>query len=129
MLSNATRSADERHDDQDDHHDADGRGGPADRPLAPPELGLGAVARVVALGRGADPVVVVLEARHEPSLLRPEALGSAQAAPYSASTGRECYARQAQHVSPGASKQSGGARPQLRAGSLPARSVSGGRFA
>src|SRR4029077_8637021 len=60
----AGRSA-EQHDDQDhDHHhdDADERG--HDRLLAPPELGLGAVAGVAALGRRPDPVVIVVVRAH-----------------------------------------------------------------
>ena len=40
----------------------------ADRSLAPPELGLGAVAGVTSLGRGTDPVVVVVVGAHSISL-------------------------------------------------------------
>ena len=57
-----------RDEDHHDHHDQQAGRGHADRALAPPELGLGPVAGVVALGRGADPIIVVIPRAHTSSL-------------------------------------------------------------
>ena len=59
-----------QHGDED-HHDHDQQqagGGDADRALAPPELGLGAIAGVATLGRGTDPIIVVVPRAHTGSL-------------------------------------------------------------
>ena len=59
-----------QHRDQDhhDHNDQQAGRGHADRALAPPELGLSPVAGVAALGRGANPIVVVVVRGHTSSL-------------------------------------------------------------
>lgn len=71
-----TASMHERdHDDHEyDQHDP-GRGD-AHRALAPPELGVRAIARVPALRRSADPVVLVVERAHKPQLRARGPLGS-----------------------------------------------------
>ena len=59
-----------QHGDQDDHdhdHHKAGRG-QAHRALAPPELGVGPIAGVVALGRGTHPIIVVVIRAHPTSL-------------------------------------------------------------
>src|SRR4051812_31301557 len=63
-LARAVIAASRSHEYQDEDEDRDGEHerpeDPARRALRAPEVGLGAIARVVALGRLADPVVVVL---------------------------------------------------------------------
>ena len=57
-----------RDHDQHDHEQHEHRAADRHRTLAPPELGVGAIAGVVALGRSADPVIVVVVGAHEPRL-------------------------------------------------------------
>ncbi len=61
-------SVEQRDDDQHDHHQPEPGRRHADRSLAPPELGLGAIAGVMTLGRGTDPVIVVVVRAHTSSL-------------------------------------------------------------
>ena len=69
-------SAGERDDERDDHDHDEAGGGDADRALPPPELGLRAIALVPPLWRGADPVVVILEACHRRRLPAPRRRGA-----------------------------------------------------
>ena len=64
----AGSSAQQRDNDHDDHDQHQRRAGERHRTLAPPELGVGAIAGVVALGRGADPVVLVVIRAHSARL-------------------------------------------------------------
>jgi hypothetical protein len=54
-------SAEQRDHDHSDDDEPDDTSGDADRSLPPPELRVGTVTAVATLGRGADPVIVVVE--------------------------------------------------------------------
>ena len=61
-------SAQQQDDDHDDHHQYNPCGRDAHRSLAPPELRVRAIPRVATLRRRSDPVFIVIEAAHKPSL-------------------------------------------------------------
>ncbi len=61
-------SVHERDHDQDDHDQEQGGTADRHRTLAPPELGVGAIPAITALGRGTHPVIVVVVSAHPTSL-------------------------------------------------------------
>jgi hypothetical protein len=59
-----TQSAQQGDHYQHEHDEREAAGGDANGPLAPPELGMRAVARIATLRRRPDPVLIVIEAIH-----------------------------------------------------------------
>src|SRR4051794_18471460 len=82
-------SAQEQHNHQHYDREHERRCDDLRRPLHPPELRLGAVARVVALGRLAHPIVVVIDwhACHLPGSMQREAAQATHERTYTAAAG------------------------------------------